>query len=368
MGLTVLCLDINKGRLFKTPSVLSIFHFAFDRDKSLADDTSAQTTRMLQREDNKSQARPKNSTKNKRRKSRDLSESSLPPEQHPLQVSNSGPSQQQQQLHIQQRPRSSPAMDEQLVEMTAVLHNPGGTNILSNGGNNKSSATPAPSTRHSHSGGAHSPAIVQIVPQQQSAESSCMMASPSHPSQIQNNYHQQHPQQQPQHQQQVPQAYQPPDYYNIQPQPQPPLPSASTLQSRRHQLRSRESSRWSLSQENVDENMPSNTMEDCCILSSGNVVNGGSTDVLQTYCPIQACAGTALDLSDAPLPPPPSHQIFQSNPNNCSYVMSGSCSQDPLEIVVTSSGSRCYNTGNSYQPQNVTARLSRHSSSIEAIE
>ena len=185
------------------------------------------------------------------------------------------------------------------------------------------------------------------------------MASPSHPSQVQTSYHQQ-----------VPQAYQPPDYYNIQPQPQPPpLPSASTLQSRRHQLRSRESSRWSLSQENGEENISGNKIEECCMLSSGNVINGGSSDVIQNYCPIQACAGTALDLSDAPLPPPPSHQMFQQpNSNNCSYVMSGSCSQDPLEIVV-SSNSRCYNTtSNSYQPQNVTARLSRHSSSIEAIE
>merc|ERR1712141_703235 len=177
--------------------------------------------------------------------------------------------------------------------------------------------------------------------------------------QMQANYHQQ-----------VPQAYQPPDYYNIQPQPQPPPPSATTLQSRRHQLRSRESSRWSLSQENAEENISSNNkMEECCMISSGNMVNGGSSDVLQSYCPIQACAGTALDLSDAPLPPPPSHQMFQQpNSNNCSYVMSGSCSQDPLEIVV-SINSRCYNTtSNSYQPQNVTARLSRHSSSIEAIE
>ena len=322
----------------------------------MADDTSAQTTRMLQRDDN-GQVKPKNQHKNKRRKSRDLSESSLPPEQIPIPASNSGPSQQQQ--HIQQRPRSSPAMDEQLVEMTAVLHNTGGiggTNVHNS--NNKSSATPAPSTRHSHSG-AHSPAIVQIVPQQQS-ETSCVIASPSHPSQIQSNYHQQ----------QVPQAYQPPDYYNVQSQPQPPPPSAATLQSRRHQLRSRESSRWSLSQDNIDENISSNNMEECCMLSSANVVNG-SADIIQSYCPIQACAGTALDLSDAPLPPPPSHQMFQNNgSNNCAYVMSGSCSQDPLDIVVTSSSSgRCYNnSSNNYQPQNVTARLSRHSSSIEALE
>ena len=320
----------------------------------MADDTSAQTTRMLQREDG-GQVKPKSQSKNKRRKSRDLNESSLPPEQHSIPVSNSGPSQQQ---HIQQRPRSSPAMDEQLVEMTAVLHNPSGvsgTNMTTS--NNKSSATPAPTTRHSHSG-AHSPAIVQIVSSQPS-DTNCIMASPSHPSQVQTSYHQQ-----------VPQAYQPPDYYNIQPQPQPPpLPSASTLQSRRHQLRSRESSRWSLSQENGEENISGNKIEECCMLSSGNVINGGSSDVIQNYCPIQACAGTALDLSDAPLPPPPSHQMFQQpNSNNCSYVMSGSCSQDPLEIVV-SSNSRCYNTtSNSYQPQNVTARLSRHSSSIEAIE
>ena len=64
----------------------------------MADDTSAQTSRMLQREDN---AKPKNQHKNKRRKSRDLSETSLPPEQNPASVSNCGPSQQQQ--HIQQR-------------------------------------------------------------------------------------------------------------------------------------------------------------------------------------------------------------------------------------------------------------------------
>ena len=321
----------------------------------MADDTSAQTTRMLQREDG-GQVKPKSQSKNKRRKSRDLNESSLPPEQHSIPVSNSGPSQQQ---HIQQRPRSSPAMDEQLVEMTAVLHNnPSGVSGTSmTASNNKSSATPAPTTRHSHSG-AHSPAIVQIVSSQPS-DTNCIMASPSHPSQVQTSYHQQ-----------VPQAYQPPDYYNIQPQPQPPpLPSASTLQSRRHQLRSRDSSRWSLSQENGEENISGNKIEECCMLSSGNVINGGSSDVIQNYCPIQACAGTALDLSDAPLPPPPSHQMFQQpNSNNCSYVMSGSCSQDPLEIVV-SSNSRCYNTtSNSYQPQNVTARLSRHSSSIEAIE
>jgi hypothetical protein len=324
----------------------------------LADDTSAQTTRMLQREDN-CQVKPKNQHKSKRRKSRDLCEASLPPEQNDTPVSNSGPGPSQQQQHIPQRPRSSPAMDEQLVEMTAVLHNPGGlsggTNV--NHINNKSSATPAPSTRHSHSG-AHSPAIVQIAPQQQS-ESNCVIASPSHPSQLQTNYHQQ----------QVPQAYQPPDYYNIQPQPQPPPPSATTLQSRRHQLRSRDSSRWSLSQENLEENMSSNKMEECCMMSSGNIVNGGSSDIMQNYCPIQACAGTALDLSDAPLPPPPSHQFFQTDSNNCAYVMSGSCSQDPLEIVVSSSSGRCYNnTSNNYQPQNVTGRLNRHSSSIEAIE
>ena len=104
------------------------------------------------------------------------------------------------------------------------------------------------------------------------------------------------------------------------------------------------------------------------MLSSSNVLNG--TDVIQSYYPIQPCAGTALDLSDAPLPPPPSHQsqIVQNN-SNCAYVMSSSCSQDPLDIVVSSSSSgRCYNSTNSYQPPNVTARLSRHSSSIEALE
>ena len=151
----------------------------------MADDTSAQTTRMLQREDG-GQVKPKSQSKNKRRKSRDLNESSLPPEQHSIPVSNSGPSQQQ---HIQQRPRSSPAMDEQLVEMTAVLHNPSGvsgTNMTTS--NNKSSATPAPTTRHSHSG-AHSPAIVQIVSSQPS-DTNCIMASPSHPSQVQTSYHQ----------------------------------------------------------------------------------------------------------------------------------------------------------------------------------
>ena len=326
----------------------------------MADDTSAQTTRMLQREDG-GQVKPKSQSKNKRRKSRDLTESSLPPEQHSIPVSNSGPSQQQ---HIQQRPRSSPAMDEQLVEMTAVLHNPSGvsgTNMATS--NNKSSATPAPTTRHSHSG-AHSPAIVQIVSSQPS-DTNCIMASPSHPSQVQTSYHQQ-----------VPQAYQPPDYYNIQPQPQPPPPSAVTLQSRRHQLRSRESSRWSLTQDNIDDNVPSNTMEECCMVSSANLINnGGTIDVMQSYCPIQACAGTALDLSDAPLPPPPqSHnQMFQTDSNNSSaYVMSNSYSQDPLEIVVSSnnSNSRCYNNSNvnNYQPQNVTTRLNRHSSSVEAIE
>ena len=325
------------------------------RDKSLADDTSAQTTKMLQREDN-GKIMPKNQNKNKRRKSRNLTETSLPPEENSTAVNSNGPS--QQQHHIQ-RPRSSAAMDEQLVEMTAVLHNPGGMGATNmHNSNNKSSATPAPSTRHSHSG-AHSPAIVQIVSQQQS-ENSCVIASPSHPSQTQTNYHQQ----------QVPQAYQPPEYYNVQSQPQPPPPSAATLQSRRHQLRSRESSRWSLSQDNMEEqNIPSNNMEECCMFSSPNVMNT-SADIIQNYCPIQPFAGTALDLSDAPLPPPPSHQIFQNNSsNNCAYVMSGSCSQDPLDIVVSSSSGRCYNSSsNNYQPQNVTSRLNRHSSSIEALE
>ena len=335
--------------------------FNYFRDKSLADDTSSQTARMLQREDT-SQVKSKSDSKKKRRKSRDLSESSLPPEQEPIKSNKNGP----QQQYNQQRPRSSPLTDDQCVEMTAVLHNPSGVSGGSatiNNSNNKSSATPAPTSRHSHSG-AHSPAIVQIVPQQQS-DSSCMMASPSHPTQMQANYHQQ-----------VPQAYQPPDYYNIQPQPQPPPPSAVTLQSRRHQLRSRESSRWSLTQDNIDDNVPSNTMEECCMVSSANLINnGGTIDVMQSYCPIQACAGTALDLSDAPLPPPPqSHnQMFQTDSNNsCAYVMSNSYSQDPLEIVVSSnnSNSRCYNNSNvnNYQPQNVTTRLNRHSSSIEAIE
>ena len=132
-------------------------------------------------------------------------------------------------------------------------------------------------------------------------------------------------------------------------------------------------------QQDMDEsgNMLSNNggqLEECCMLSSGNVVNGGTNggDMVQSYYPIQACAGTALDLSDAPLPPPPSHQsqMVQNTNSNCAYVMSTSCSQDPLDIVVSSSSGRCYNTANnSYQqPPNMTARLSRHSSSIEALE
>ena len=222
-----------------------VIFILFYRDNSSEDSLSAKQKRLLQNDGN-DQVKSKANTKTKRRKSRDRAELSLPPDQHHTPASNSGPSQQQ---HSQQRPRSSPAMDEQHVEMTAVLHNTGGCANGTHGGNNKTSTTPAPSTRHSHSG-AHSPAIVQILPQQQS--SSCLIASPSHPSQMPSNYH---------HQQQVPQAYQPPDYYNVQPQPQPPPPSAATLQSRRHDLRSRESSRWSLSQQDPEEHMLGNNME-----------------------------------------------------------------------------------------------------------
>ena len=77
----------------------------------MAEETSSQTTRMLQREET-NQVKSKSDSKKKRRKSRDLSETSLPPEQEPIKSSKYG----SQQQYNQQRPRSSPATEDQCVE------------------------------------------------------------------------------------------------------------------------------------------------------------------------------------------------------------------------------------------------------------
>ena len=131
-----------------------------------------------------------------------------------------------------------------------------------------------------------------------------------------------------------------PEYYNL-------MPTNSV--SKRHQMRSRDSSRWSLNQQEIQPMM----MDEMMVDEYGNEIHH-----YPSYRPQHS-----MDLSDAPLPPPPPQTMpLATCGGTDALCMMGSCPQDSLDSsMMIDRGS------NNFQQQQ--KRLNRqYSSSVEALD